>query len=607
MEKKCVGILHRVGQESSMASLRRRAPRLFTGAIFPEEIGHGLMAFARRHNLMSDVWVPKRLVGRLKSGVTLLPNAILCDVSLMPGCGSTDLQVVGFDRVLVNAAHTTDAEYFERYQSAIVSGTRGSLPLTPTGVLYNESRSTEFASVSEEQGFRSPYWVRLKGRRRRWINAEETPYPGRYNPTECVLYEPHTFTNLPFPPAIALLMRRKASKFGYTSRTWVTMREGELHGTCLDAGRKRDGAPIFVAHFSGKGQVRAVEYFCADQFEDHTVFPTTREIDLAASGVFVGADKVRSYPLLASFASESAAASRHQRIGEETAKFSAPLLLNVSHSATVPKLNSDMQEALRKYSLLRGFSSPYFVIHTAEVGRYLRLKPQEQGIVLPTGPTDIDALSSAHKSCCLFNVEQFEEETVVKEMVARTPMHFLIQMPIRGALLVECARAQSVRSRCSQMWIPERALGYIGSAWNISPRAASVPKENGLNAPAPLFYNTCDVSIPEEALKWWPTYFPHDVHHKLYSGEIKMLLSMRAWEQQYKSSLWVTQALVTRLGATRRRPSLRNTFLTGKPFEKKPAVLVGDDEFINFEEIKEAGLFALDVKSGKKQLFSEKG
>ncbi|RNF00147.1 hypothetical protein TraAM80_07788 [Trypanosoma rangeli] len=81
-------------QRGAMATIRRRVPRFFTSAAFTEEVGRGLLTFAHLHGLMSNVWVPKRLVGNFKADVTLLPNAIIWDVSLTPGCGATDMKAI---------------------------------------------------------------------------------------------------------------------------------------------------------------------------------------------------------------------------------------------------------------------------------------------------------------------------------------------------------------------------------------------------------------------------------------------------------------------------------------------------------------------------------
>ncbi|EKF38497.1 hypothetical protein MOQ_001294 [Trypanosoma cruzi marinkellei] len=568
-----------------MATIRRKAPRLFTGAVFTEEISRALMTFSDRHNLTSDVWVPKRLVGKIRAGATLLPNAILCDLSLIPGCGAADIKTIGFERVLVNAAHTTDVEFFEGYQNDILNGLAGALPLTVTGALHRDVRLASFAVDGNQQKFQSPYWIKRWGKRRQWVNVEETPFPGRLNPTDCTSYEPHTFTNQLFSRAVVRLMRRRASRYGYVSRTWITLKEGEAHGTQLDAERIKDGPPIFVSQFSGSGQVQAVEFFCADQFEDCTVFPTQREIDLAASGVFIGAEKVRGYPLLASLAVESSSSDRHRRMAEETAKLSDPVVFGATRTLAPRLLGSEFKESLRKFSLLRGFSKPHFILHTAETVKYLRLKPQEQGVLYI--PPATPGMPRPEQSClCVFNVQQFEEPAVVEEMILRTPIFFFTQKPMAGPMLVECARAQCKNREYSHMWLIASALDYLAGAWAPSPTAVVVPKDEMLLAFCSKMYNASEVSIPSEALEWWPNYNPHDMHNNLYRGKIRMLLSLRAWERGYKSPLWVTQTLLSRLGITIKRQTRRKLFLTGKPFEKPPTVLIGDDEYINMEEIK---------------------
>ncbi|KAH9586098.1 hypothetical protein LSM04_000773 [Trypanosoma melophagium] len=582
-----------------MSTIRRKAPRLFTGAVFPEETSRGLMEFAQRHNLTSDVWVPKRLVGKLRSGATILPNAILCDISLIPGCGVINAEVIGFDSVLVNAAHTTDVEFFERYKDDIMRGACSSFPLTAKGAPHRENLWKEFAELGKKNGFKSPYWVKLRANGRHRVNAEKTLYAGRYNPTDCITYEPHTFTNQLFPPAVALLMRRKASQFGYISRTWLTKKEGELHGTRLNTERLKDGPPIFTAYFSGQGNVQPVEYFCADQFEDYSVFPTTREIDLAVSGVFIGENKVRAYPFLASLATESSSVIRHRRMAEETSKFSTPLLVGLSGNISSFLKNSQFMERLKKFSLLHGFSQANFILHTPEVSQYLKLKPQEQGIVY-SGPIESTKFHfSKKKYFCFFNSDQFEEPEIVEEIIKRTPTHFLIQIPLFGRILVDCARQQRIKPEHSNMWIPASALKYLGDTWKPLPGVVTVPEERTQSEMfIPIFYNISDINIPSDALEWWPTYFPCDAGNKMYLGEVKMLLSMRAWEQGYKSPVWVTQALISQMGARRKRWSRRRTFLKGKPFLKPPSVLIGNDEYVNLDEIKSGEHFLLNVKSG---------
>ncbi|KAG5474322.1 hypothetical protein LSCM1_03102 [Leishmania martiniquensis] len=102
---------------------RRRQQRLFTGALFPETLNDQLAAFARRHKLQSEVWVPRRAFDlALKPyGVYILPNATLCDATLTPGDGIGWVTAsIGVDRCLVNAAQTSNQYLLEGFADFLV-------------------------------------------------------------------------------------------------------------------------------------------------------------------------------------------------------------------------------------------------------------------------------------------------------------------------------------------------------------------------------------------------------------------------------------------------------------------------------------------------------
>lgn len=582
-----------------MTKWRWKTPHLFTGAFFPEEICRGLIVFASRYKLESNVWVPKRLVKGLKEGITLLPNAILCDVLLIPGCAVTDLAALGHDRILVNAAHTTDVEFFEDYKGNIAAGLHGSFPLSSVGAPFGESRVKALKLIAGKACFRSPYWVGEGCSSRRLINAEQTPFQGRYNPSDCVLYEPHSLTNQPFPRPISILMRRKALRCGYVSRTWVTMAEGASFGVNVSREGMRDYPPILTSYFSGKGGAHAVEYFCADQFENADVFPTKKEIDLAVGGVTIGEMKVSGFPFLSSLAREPVSTVRHRCLAEEVAKLSLPVLFSLSRMATVHCTNREFQKALQRFALLRGYANPYFVLHTDEVGGVVRLKPREQGITFAT-PGIHDTHCGMQSSSCFFNVEQFEDPLHLEEMIMKTPTMFLNQAPVFGISCAwECVRAQCAKKTLSRMWIPATFLDYLSDRWTLSPDAFRVEHMYSASGRPFVIYNMSDVKVPAEALKWWPSYIPHDILNKPYSGTLKSLLTLRAWERRYTSALWVPQELVAQHGATVRSRRRCKGYLRGCPFEDEKGVVFGGGLFVNIEEVENADWFFTTLRSDR--------
>ncbi|KAG5474991.1 hypothetical protein CUR178_04441 [Leishmania enriettii] len=101
-----------------------RQQRLFTGALFPETLNDQLAAFARRHKLRSEVWVPHKAFDKaLKPySVYILPNATLCDIALNPGGNVEDVMAsIGSDRRLVNAQQTSNQHLLERFRDFMLS------------------------------------------------------------------------------------------------------------------------------------------------------------------------------------------------------------------------------------------------------------------------------------------------------------------------------------------------------------------------------------------------------------------------------------------------------------------------------------------------------
>lgn len=101
-----------------------RQQRLFTGALFPEALNAQLFAFAARHRLQSNVWVPHRAFDAALRpyGVFILPKAALCDLSLTPGGSMAEVtETIGTDRVLVNAAHTSHQKFMETFREFLMS------------------------------------------------------------------------------------------------------------------------------------------------------------------------------------------------------------------------------------------------------------------------------------------------------------------------------------------------------------------------------------------------------------------------------------------------------------------------------------------------------
>lgn len=98
--------------------------RLFTGALFTETLNGQLHAFARRHQLRSDVWVPLKAIDTaLKPyGVFVLPRAALCDIALASGGGIGDVTAsIGTDRVFVNAEQTSRQQLLEHFREFMMA------------------------------------------------------------------------------------------------------------------------------------------------------------------------------------------------------------------------------------------------------------------------------------------------------------------------------------------------------------------------------------------------------------------------------------------------------------------------------------------------------
>ncbi|CCD16512.1 unnamed protein product [Trypanosoma congolense IL3000] len=359
----------------------------------------------------------------------------------------------------------------------------------------------------------------------------------------------------------------------------------------------KNGPPIFTSHFSGCGGVHAVEYFCADQFEAAGVFPTGREISLAAGGVLIDKEKASGFPVLSSLFEEPSTIARHQRMSEEVARVSAPILFNLSNQTVFPCPDGTALDIIRRFTLLKGYTKPYFVRHTRDFAEVCPLKPKEQGLVLNSSRAYGMGLDSRLGEC-VFNVEQFEEPQCVEELIVKTPTNFPNQSPFRGVrCALACARAQRAKSGFSHLWIPATFLSYLDGKWPLLPGATRVEWGMYLSTLMPALYNVSDVEVPPNALEWWPTYVPHDALHRPLTGAARGVVSLRAWERGYKSPMWMTHVMMTRFGAKLKPVGRKRSYLRGDPFGESRGVVIGNRKYFNIEEVENVDQFLTNLRN----------
>lgn len=717
---------------------RCRQQRLFTGALFPETLNDQIVAFACRHKLKSDVWVPRKAFDTaLKPyNVYVLPKATLCDLTLTPGDGMGDVTAaIGVDRCLVNAEQTSNqhllegfvdfmmscltppeqcptriqnqsftpaaaagtqvacrtatalplsgrearrknfSEYFsaangggaECTTSLLAEAADSSLspvllpdptwdtlapfqhPLALNGSLLTGTDTTAQLLKWQQESYRwSNYWRRLRGakeRRQSFYSVCDTEVPGRYNPHFCVYYVPHTYTNISFPLATAVLMRHRAVEHKYVSRLWLTLKQAEERfGTSLLPERANDEPVVYCNYFTAG--MEATAFYCADQFAGgDKIFPTARELDIAAKGVRLPSTKLRAYPLLSRLldqydegkTADSAGddrpgtdqavtdAGRHVEFFQHRQRCGAIRL----HGFQKPEMEKNYLQstrvagALARQCLLCGYPRPLFFSHRALLAFHLRLREGEQGIVQTRLPTRVNKLLAWCKGECWFNVSQLHEPAVAQELMDNPPVHFLTRQSLQGAVAVNCCRAQlarrwdtaaaavssssptsSVPARCnfSAEWIPAYVLEMTG--WQLREGAQGVPYVPLAAGAAfkrfPLggnvLFSMADVSLHNAAKDWLRRYTPVDQEGYPFLRGVRQAMTLRAFERGYRAHQWLIHRVRKNGGFSSPLLALRGAFnpvcmsapqplLDTSAFVKAPFVRMGNFEFVNVEEV----------------------
>jgi hypothetical protein len=674
-------------REIKMSGARNRQQRLFTGALFPEELNAQLFRFAERHKLQSNVWVPRRAfeMALRPYNIFMLPSAAFCDVSLAPGGGLSDVVVaIGVDRVLVNAQHTSDQKFMEEFRVFLTSRltTPARLPtwadtpifstatelstagqadaiqpcdkdaaalLTRNGpnetagdrelfsaadkqvaaeaqsrkgllrlqqptlicqpdplwdrlppfqhplalngsLLLGTEVSTRLLDWQRRQHSFSNYWRCLRSvstQLQVFSNASATEYPGRYNPFFCVRYVPHNYTGRSFPMDISRLMRHRAVEYGYVSRLWLTERQGEeLFGTTLHPERAHHFPTVFTSYHTGG--LECLAYYCADQFVNgEELFPTEREILLAAKGVLISPTKVAAFPLLLhlqkKYATEPSScdscnrsgvdvsrqdSSRHAEFCQLTEAFSTIRLVGFSEKKTASYMSeSHIGSSLRRQCILCGYPTATFISHRTLVQLCLPLRDGEEGVVQTRHPVQLPFSNAFASGECWFNVAQLREPAVGVELKERWPRHFLTRRHFHSHVAVQCCRvqiAERARAMCpvagavssttapplnsadtsSSEWVPLFVLQLMG--WRLREGAAGVRyRPRGANENlswfgkgASILFRIEDVCIDAQTVEWLRRYTPVNSEGYPYLRGLRQLMVLRAYERAYESHVW---------------------------------------------------------------------
>lgn len=641
-----------------------RQQRLYTGALFPEDVNRQLSAFAARQGLTSAVWAPHAAFERALRPlhVHILPAALFCDVSASTAVTREELtQAIGREGVLVNAQQTTHPRRLEAFRSLVsplaagrrrgagprrpAIGTTDSPPELPSPPLHHPlthygapildaELAPRLVAHQQEHGYRSNYWwQRRRGHQTAALgpgdyrNAEETPFPGRFNPAWCVCYAPRTRTGLPFPPLTAQQMRQRAVVGRYASRTWLTLDDAQSHyGVWLRPERARDGPPVRCGHFTAGRE--PLVYYCASQFEGwEERFPTRQEMDLAARGVWVAPEKLRGYPLLTTLLHSSERHDAggddndrqqqqqrqqgewHARFLEATRRLNDIQLLGLrSNEREAHLLASGLGDLLRRQCILLGFHTPHFVSANTLREYAIGVRCGAQGVV-HDAPVRVPALNATVLSSqCWYNVAQLEEPAVALQLFTQRPRHVLSHTPLRGEAALLCARQQLLLHRGGgsgggeNWWIQLADVWALGLALN--PRRAVgahllSPSSSGTTAscdPWSVYFHWDDVALSKHAKSWFTTYQPVDEEGHSLHGWLRRCLTMRAYERGYTSRLWIRTRLDVPLsnggdGRLREAPCATRgpagCVLRGKCFAHPLLVCVGGMCFANSEELPE--------------------
>ncbi|CCW68719.1 unnamed protein product [Phytomonas sp. Hart1] len=627
-----------------LSQLIRQQQRLFTGSLFPEEVNDKLHSFAQRHGLKSNVWVPRKAFEAIFKfyGVFVLPSAALCDITGMVNTPYLELeQTLGRDRVVVNSDHTSNPTFIEHFFEYIVPNSesdenstsyrlhgnvklrnwsrKGHIrvsdsnkykqkkhgpkdsggvnlsvpsqgvslafqhPLRITGPpILNGLVVKALLKIQSEKGYRMNYWIAIfeNFRQKKFKNAEELPWPGRYNPTWCHLYKPHTRTNQSFPPSIRILMLQRAVEYGYISRLWVTLREAEeLYQTVLLPEHAHDSPPIFCNAITGG--IGLIQFYCADQFKGGALFFCNyMETNLCVNGVWMPPDKLRGFPLLKQLLSQSGCADDSDTDSSKSLSPTSALNGEVSKTKslvsnserqtqflkavdlyeniylfmfTLNKIEQkflhhcDIHTKLRTQCILNGFPTPHFICSKSLSDYELSPGFQEVGFLYSYNPIYLWGNFTWLQCVSWFNIAQLAEPLVALMLIYRHPRHFLTGKHLNKLLATQCARLQVLHQYKSHEWITKFILSELG--WNVQRGAPCAFNVHYINATSDsecinritdrIFYNFDEVSISHKTKDWLINYHPVNSKGCLFVTLLQSFLKLRAYERGYRSTVWV--------------------------------------------------------------------
>lgn len=431
-------------------------------------------------------------------------------------------------------------------------------------------------AYKEKHGFLSNYWHVPSPVRAHHHNAEEDDAPGRLNPTATNQYSSVSLSGRPFPREVRHLMRQRAGECGYVSAVWVTMAEAAgLFGTRLRPERAQDAPLVCLGNAVGE----PVALYCADQFEDsERLFPSAREIALALKGVLISPEKMRGFPLLHRLHLETSVAARtadagkvglskagpgptrsgadttmmdarrHMRLSEETGRLRKIRVLGLptrDRERTLLQAD-DLGARLLDEAVLRGYPTPHFVGLRQLALYQLRVRRGELGYISHPKPARLwdDAWLDGD---VYFNIAQLAEPLVALQLQYSHPTHLLTRRWLSRALATHCAQVQVRMGYASCEWVPLFAAHDAG--WRPRPGAPSVPfppRSIDWDYPSKprchaeyALVNVKELGLPAEAIEFLRTYRPVDAHGCPYLRMPRALMTLRAWEQGYRSPVWV--------------------------------------------------------------------
>lgn len=561
--------------------------------------------------MSSNIWIPKRLfeqtfatmrknakVDSPTPALKLNPKAVLCDVNTVRGEQPADLQqLLGSDRVLVNASHTSSPDYFTcllRYR------TNGELPLPPGsseacdnisdtilcdvpyiplnavgGILDKKQLCADRAKHS------SPYWVEVAQLRNNtfvprdstvctfrevptklatgedflgreailangtnWLNVEDLTNPGYFTPLNCQQYAAHSIWGGMFTRSMNRAMCRKALHHGYTNRLWVTLDVAERFGAVLNPLFKAHDPPIVSASLT---RTKPVVYYCASQFTEPSVFPTKLELQLASAGINIGDKKLGAFDVFKGKSAEERRA--HCSSYDEFNPFTSYNEMSRVGKRLVP--------LLRQWAILRGFSSQTFVSHFEIQRHQLTVAPGCEGIAYNGG---VESL----RNSVYFNADQFVEPARVESIVHKHPMHFLTRKRFFGPLAEEMVQHQVETKRTEFWWIPVDFLQSAGMTHR--PEAKIIVHETaeafvmGSSDRLPPNYLRpstnlvtsfvhCEDVVPHPMLRPMLFYVPRNSFGVPYRGKLRGMLILQALQQNYlHEATWLTEDFVIKSG-----------------------------------------------------------